>query len=304
MNKIKKIRNIIISSFVLYLLSTESFKLIKGDIKANEIISNHKDNHIENIVAHRGFSGLYRENSLESIKKASELDCVDMIEIDIRFTNNNVFVLHHDSVINIEEIAMKIEDLNLDDDLEELIIDNYSSYDISDFLYDDTLFLHKRFLNSIKEKDKIIRLFTVLNVYDFSKPLILDIKTNDVNVNMIEELNKLLINYKNNIFIQSSYYPFLNKMMELYPDYKYLYIINSNSSIKNQNNNFYGYTVKYSLLNKLKINKDKLYFIYTINSKQKYLNLINNKNYSENMYVITDNPDYICAISEEKKLRK
>ena len=33
-------------------------------------------------IAHRGFSGKYRENSLEAIRKAWELGC-DLVEIDL-----------------------------------------------------------------------------------------------------------------------------------------------------------------------------------------------------------------------------
>ena len=47
-----------------------------------------------------------------------------------------------------------------------------------------------------------------------------------------------------------------------------------------------------------------MYFIYTINSSKTYLDLINQKNYQSNFYIITDNPDYICALNDSKKLRK
>ena len=93
-------------------------------------------------------------------------------------------------------------------------------------------------------------------------------------------------------------------MIELYPNYNYLYIVNSYDDLKNKNNNFKGYTIKYSLLNKTKIEENKLYFIYTINSNKKYYDLLNNKNYKNKMYIITDQPDYICALSENKILRK
>lgn len=67
--------------------------------------------------------------------------------------------------------------------------------------------------------------------------------------------------------------------------------------------NFDGFTINYKLLDDIIVDDDKLYFIYTINSKEKYLNVINNENYHENMYIITDNPDYICGL-HDKLLRK
>ena len=164
----------------------------------------------------------------------------------------------------------------------------------------------KRFLNktiSIGE-EKLIFLSDIIRNYSFNKPLIIDVKTNYEDIEFMKELNRILEPFKEYIYIQSDCFNFLNSMIELYPDYNYLYIIKSRLSLKNKNNNFIGYTVKYSMLDKLKIEKDKIYFIYTINSNLKYYNLLNNKNYRNNMYIITDNPDYICALSENKILRK
>ena len=306
MNKVKKIKNILLTSFVLFILGNYSYKIIKGNLKANKILNRHANSNIHNelIVAHRGFSGLYPENSLVSIIEALKSPCCDMIEIDVRFTKNKIFVLHHDSFININDLIINIEDMNLDDDLEELIVNNYPRYRLNNLLYDDTLFLFKRYINSFNNEEKIMRLSTVLKNYNFDKKLILDIKTNNVDLDMIEELNRLLFFYKEDIYIQSDNHLFLLWMHKLYPDYKYLYIVKSFNSLKNCNDIFSGYTIKYSLLDKIRVKNNKLYLIYTINSNQKYLNLIGNKNYNSDMYIITDNPDYICALSENKKLRK
>ncbi|MCM8759723.1 MAG: hypothetical protein NC906_08155 [Candidatus Omnitrophica bacterium] len=51
------------------------------------------------IVAHRGFSGLYPENTLLAIKKALELD-VDFIEVDVRETKDKELVIMHDEKID------------------------------------------------------------------------------------------------------------------------------------------------------------------------------------------------------------
>ena len=65
-----------------------------------------------------------------------------------------------------------------------------------------------------------------------------------------------------------------------------------------------GFTIKYSLFDEIKLKKNKLYFVYTINSRKKYLDLINSKNYNDNIYIITDNPDYICGLENIKVLEK
>jgi len=50
------------------------------------------------IIAHRGASGLARENTMESFKKAIEIG-VDMIEFDVRRTRDQVLVVHHDELM-------------------------------------------------------------------------------------------------------------------------------------------------------------------------------------------------------------
>ena len=309
MNKIKKIRNIIISSFVLFFLTDNSIKLFKGYKYANYIYNKHlnSNSHHELIVAHRGFSGLYIDNSLDSINAALASPCVDMIEIDVRITQNGKIVLHHDQFLNLEDTSIKIEDLTLEDyneETEHFTINSYKYYNPLEVSLDDQLFLYKRFLNKKVDLSELVFLSTIINNYSFDKPLIIDVKTNHEDINFMDELNRILNSYKDKIFIQSDYFDFLNKMIELYPDYKYLYIVNSRYDLKRKNDNFIGYTVKYSLLDKMNIENDKMYLVYTINSSLKYNNLINNKKYRDNMYIITDNPDYICSLSDNKVLRK
>ena len=168
MGKIKKIRNLVISSIVLFFLTEHGYKLIKGYKYANNIYQKHldSDNHQELIVAHRGFSSLYLDNSIESIDAALESPCVDMIEIDVRKTQNGMIVLHHDSAIDLEDTIIYIEDLSLDDfDLENdnYIIKNYKSYYIEQLIYDDQLFLFKRFLNKEVDLSNLVFLSSVIN---------------------------------------------------------------------------------------------------------------------------------------------
>ena len=311
MNKIKKIKNLFITSFVLFFLTEHSYKLINGYKYANNICKHHTNSscHDENIVAHRGFSGLYLDNSIESIEAALNSNCVDMIEIDVRLTQNNKIVLHHDSIVNYEDTLINLEDLSLetiDDEDINYIVKPYSFYNIEEFMYDDNLFLYNRFFNKtiVFNEEKLIFLSDIIKKYSFSKPLIIDVKVNKLNIEYMNELNRILEKHQDNIFIQSDNFNFLNEMIELYPNYNYLYIVNSYNDLKNKNNKFKGYTIRYGLLNKINIEKDKIYLIYTINSNLKYYNLLKNKNYRNNMYIITDHPDYICALSENKILRK
>ena len=267
----KKIKNLIIGGLTLVLLTSFTYKLVKNNKEIKLNIKKHKelDIHSENIVAHRGYSSYYPDNSYESVEAALNSDCTDLIEIDVRFTKDMEIVINHDSFINISDISIQIDELIFKDTKTDLIL-------LKDFLI----------------------------WYSFNKPLIIDVKTNKVDENLSNHLNKLLNNHSNLVYIQSDCYEFLEYMNILYPNYKYLYIINSKDDLKKiNNNNFYGYTVKYSLFDDIIVDNNKIYLIYTINSLNKYLNLINNDNYRDNMYIITDNPDYICSL-ENKKLRK
>ena len=295
----RKIKNIIISAFTTVFLINYSYKLIKEKKHIDGIIDTHLT-HCENIVAHRGFSGVYRENSLDSIVKALTLPCVDMVEFDIRYSKNGKILLYHDSYINMNEFSKKIEDINLEDDVN--IYGNHM-LDIREFFGSDTLFLINRYL--IKKSDNhLYQLEDVLKVYDYSKKLIIDVKSDVINISFMDYLATILEEYIDNIFIQSDNYSFLKIMQERYPEYRYLYIIKSLKSYQKDIECFDGYTVNYNILDKIDISSDKLYFIYTINSSKDFTSLINLNNYRDDMFIISDHPDYICSLSYNKKIKK
>ena len=302
--RIKKIRNLTIGIATILFLGN-SFRLIKGNKEALKVVSNHQNsnNHEENIVAHRGFSGIYPDNSYLAISKALELPCVDMIEIDVRLTSDKTIVLHHDKNTSINDLIVSISKVDLTDIEDDLAINDFNLYNLGDINTEDSIFLFSRYLSKSKYQSYLIRLKNILFLFKDSKTLIIDIKTNKVDYQFIEELNKLLMDYQGNIYIQSNCYEFLIYMQEKYPSYKYLFIVNSKNDITKMSSNFDGFTINYKLLGDIIVDDDKLYFIYTINSKEKYLNVINNENYHENMYIITDNPDYICGL-HDKLLRK
>ena len=302
--RIKKIRNLTIGVLTILFLGN-NFRLIKGNKEALKVVSNHQNsnNHEENIVAHRGFSGIYPDNSYLAISKALELPCVDMIEIDVRLTSDKTIVLHHDKNTSINDLIVSISKVDLTDIEDDLAINDFNLYDLGDINTEDSIFLFSRYLSKSKYQSYLIRLKNILFLFKDSKTLIIDIKTNKVDYQFIEELNKLLMDYQGNIYIQSNCYEFLIYMQEKYPSYKYLFIVNSKNDITKMSSNFDGFTINYKLLDDIIVDDDKLYFIYTINSKEKYLNVINNENYHENMYIITDNPDYICGL-HDKLLRK
>lgn len=303
----RKIKNITICTLA-FLVLNKGIKLVKNRNIALEVMSNHENitTHASNLVAHRGFSGMYPDNSYSSINKAINMPCVNLIEIDVRLTNDNTLVLHHDASFSIDDLIVSIASLNLSDIEEDLVINDFNLYNLSDLTSNDLLFLYKRYLNKNKNVNYLIRLKNLIPFYMEStdKNLIIDIKTSNKDITLMEELDKILSGYKNRIYLQTDSYDFLIEMKNKYPDYKYLYIINSKKDLDKMNIDITGFTIKYSLFNKIKLDEEKMYFVYTINSSEKYFNLINSKNYNNNIYIITDNPDYICGLEKTKVLEK
>ena len=177
---VKRIRNLTIGALSLLILGN-GIRLIKGEKYANKVINNHKqcENHVSNLVAHRGFSGMYPDNSYTSINKAIEMPCVNLIEIDVRLTSDNTIVLHHDTSTNIDDLKVSIASLDLSDIEDDLVINDFNLYNLNDLISDDLLFLYKRYLG----KTKIFNLMRLKNLIPFymentDKKLIIDIKTN------------------------------------------------------------------------------------------------------------------------------
>ena len=64
------------------------------------------------IIAHRGFADNCRENTLEAYRRAIEVGA-DAIELDVRKTKDNIFVLFHDELIGEKRIdRLTYEEIN------------------------------------------------------------------------------------------------------------------------------------------------------------------------------------------------
>jgi len=61
------------------------------------------------IIGHKGSNDLVPGNTIEAIKRALEFK-VDMIEVDIRVTKDNVAILSHDEFITSNGLKLKISD--------------------------------------------------------------------------------------------------------------------------------------------------------------------------------------------------
>ena len=117
MNKAKRI---IIFTATTLISSGVGIKIKQSNSKdfeqyINEYITSFNGDEID-IAAHRGFSSLEVENSLDSISLAASKDYIDYIEMDARLTKDNHIVLSHNDEIKLENNkTIKISDTNYED---------------------------------------------------------------------------------------------------------------------------------------------------------------------------------------------
>ncbi len=104
------------------------------------------------LIAHRGISGDFEENTINAIINSWSLDA-DAVEIDIRISKDNILYLYHDQKlqgINVQTLAYKeINELNnsickLSEVLKINIPDGYYILDLKDISNNDS------FLNALK----------------------------------------------------------------------------------------------------------------------------------------------------------
>ena len=63
-------------------------------------------------IAHRGYSEIYKDNTLESLQKAIDYQ-FDMIEFDIQLTKDEEIIIYHDTFIKTSNGSYFIIDLTL-----------------------------------------------------------------------------------------------------------------------------------------------------------------------------------------------
>ena len=108
------------------------------------------------IIAHRAGKSLYGENTIKSAKKSIELGC-DYIEIDIRQTKDNKFIVHHLNNIN----NKLIRNINYAE-LKKL---NKDINQLEDFLFLIKNNINTKLLLDIKDKVNYDLLYKKLNIF-------------------------------------------------------------------------------------------------------------------------------------------
>ena len=277
----------------------------------NEVKNHTNDNkHDGNVVAHRGFSSMFVENSKEAILEAFNCDCVDVVEIDVRMTKDNKIVVIHDSYINLLSNGCgKVETKTL----KELESYKYTQKQIKNLSLIDSIttnpdgnLIRERYIENENNNSSIITLENLLTEIDNNKTLIIDIKFNENENDMIENLNEILINYNNlNIKLQSCNEEALTKMKEKYPNYNYQLIISKQKQLKYLELDYNSFAIKETLITNDLVNeqlkKGNTIMIWTINDYKEYQKLYSELgNNIEKVNIITNYPDEMCYINNNQ----
>lgn len=264
------------------------------------------------IYAHRGFSYRYAENSLESVQDALSYEFIDGVEIDIRMTKDNEFVLIHDKTIdNLSNGKGFVSNYTLKELKKLTFHTSYSDYKVlylRSFKYKDGFKTRKRLRKIIKHKYKVCKLEDVLNVMN-NKILLIEIKAendNDFNLNKFLEL---VNHYPHlNIMIQSFNINIIKKLKKLTNNYKLGILIGESKekeklSLKTDFISIIGNKLNNNILTN-ELYKKKDINVWTVDYFSTLKNVIKNIDGKINeIGLITNNPDlmYKYLIKVNKK---
>ncbi len=156
------------------------------------------------IAAHRGDSGEYPENSLESFQAAAKLD-VDMIETDLHLTkDHHLVVFHDDSVDRTTDGTGKIKDLTLDE-LKELNIGyNFTKDGGKTFPF----------------RNKPLRILTIEELFQSFPNIVFNFDLKDNDPNAAVKLSELIkeYNFAKKVVVASFHPHIIEKFRKLSPN--------------------------------------------------------------------------------------
>lgn len=185
-----------------------------------------------NFIAHRGNNILKCENRLEFINDVLNTDYINGIEVDIRKTLDNKFILSHNKFLKCDKLI------------------NVNKYKLKDLLK-MTFYIDSKIFK-IHTLEELLKINT-------NKIFLLEIKDN---INIIK-LNKILKKYSYlNLYICSFNYDFIFKFKKKYPNYKCGLII---GYLMNLNKNFTIFDFLMFHHSSI-LNVNKPYFVWTVNS--------------------------------------
>ena len=312
MNKAKRI--IIFTATTLLISSGVGIKIKQSNSKdfeqyINEYITSFNWDEID-IAAHRGFSSLEVENSLDSISLAASKDYIDYIEMDARLTKDNHIVLSHNDEIKLENNkTIKISDTNYED-LAQYTLKYETNYTLAftrNLLnFEDSEIILGRTKNLNNRTFKVSTLKEGLNA-SLDKKILLDLKFNNDKEIFTEALKKQLEGFdKDRLIIQSLDIESLKYVKDNLPQYNYLALIDENSELK-YIDEFENIGVRKDFVTNRKVQKairddDRIVAIWTLNSSDSINTCLNSlDDYYNDVIYITDYPDVTAGVVNKNK---
>lgn len=312
MNKAKRI--IIFTATTLLISSGVGMKIKQNNSRnfeqyINEYITNFNGDEID-IAAHRGFSSLEVENSLDSISLAASKDYIDYIEMDARLTKDNHIVLSHNDEIKLENNkTIKISDTNYED-LAQYTLKYETNYTLAftrNLLnFEDSEIILGRTKNLNNRTFKVSTLKEGLNA-SLDKKILLDLKFNNDKEIFTEALKKQLEGFdKDRLVIQSLDIESLKYVKDNLPQYNYLALIDENSELK-YIDEFENIGVRKDFVTNRKVQKairddDRIVAIWTLNSSDSINTCLNSlDDYYNDVIYITDYPDVTAGVVNKNK---
>ncbi len=312
MNKAKRI--IIFTATTLLISSGVGMKIKQNNSRdfeqyINEYITSFNGDEID-IAAHRGFSSLEVENSLDSISLAASKDYIDYIEMDARLTKDNHIVLSHNDEIKLENNkTIKISDTNYED-LAKYTLKYETNYTLAftrNLLnFEDSEIILGRTKNLNNRTFKVSTLKEGLNA-SLDKKILLDLKFNNDKEIFTEALKKQLEGFdKDRLIIQSLDIESLKYVKDNLPQYNYLALIDENSELK-YIDEFENIGVRKDFVTNRKVQKairddDRIVAIWTLNSSDSINTCLNSlDDYYNDVIYITDYPDVTAGVVNKNK---
>lgn len=296
----KKIKKLVITSAFLLLVSTSTTFIINDieSAKITKLVESDDEETKISIIAHRGFSSLEIENSLEAIDLGLKDNSTTGVEIDIRLTKDQEIVVIHDDKLN----DKKISESTLEELQQKTI--KASTPSTSDYiasLFDDRSgnLIRKRF-KIIKDKEtKISTLKEVLDLYKNyqNKELIIEFKFEDNEEEFTKEFYELIQEYNYpKLIIQSDNYEALINMKKSHPEFEYHLIIRKNNYDLINNLDLDGYVIRKNIVDyddiKILLDNNKKVSIWTISTYDEYYNVNTKlKDLNNKVSYITNYPD-------------
>lgn len=194
-----------------------------------------------NFIAHRGNNALKCENRLEIIKDVLKFDYISGIEVDIRKTLDNKFVLSHNRFLKNDKLI------------------NINKYKLKNLLKMEFYINNKLF--KIHTLEELLKINT-------DKIIIIEIKDN---IN-ITKLHKILKKHSSlNLYICSFNYDFIYQFKKKYSNYKCGLIIGYLMNVAKDIDIFDFLMFHYSSI----LKTTKPYFVWTVNNNKVFDKLEN-----------------------------